>query len=135
MSLEVSDLVSGYGKIEVVHGVTLHAEKSRVTGIIGPNGSGKSTVLKTICGYLKPSGGKVTLDGKEITGKEPQELLRLGVGYLMQRRSVFPYLTTEQNLKLGGWIFGRDEEKKRKAIEAAYERFPKLRERRKLLAG
>jgi len=135
MSLQAQDIVSGYGKIEIIHGISLRAELSKITGIIGPNGSGKSTFLKTLYGFVKPWSGRVTFDGKDITGDEPSDLLRSGVGYLMQRRSTFPYLTVHQNLKLGGWIFGKDETKKRKAEEEVYENFPRLRERKDTLAG
>ncbi|MDA4128886.1 MAG: ABC transporter ATP-binding protein [Thaumarchaeota archaeon] len=135
MSLQARDVVSGYGKIEIVHGVSLEAEKSKITGIIGPNGSGKSTFLKTLYGFVKPWGGSVAFDGKDMTGGDPSGMLRSGIGYLMQRRSTFPYLTVHQNLKLGGWLFGRDEQKKHKAEEEVYENFPQLRARKNTLAG
>lgn len=135
MSLQAQEIVSGYGKIEVVHGISLKAEEAKITGIIGPNGSGKSTFLKTLYGFLKPWNGKVTFGGRDVTAKEPPDLLRSGIGYLMQRRNTFPYLTVHQNLKLGGWIFGREEAKRAKAEAEVYESFPRLKERKDTLAG
>jgi len=135
MSLQAENIVSGYGEIEVVHGISLRAEESKITGIIGPNGSGKSTLLKTLYGFVKPKAGKVTFDQKEVAGYEPSDLIRLGMGYLMQRRSTFPYLTVHQNLKLGGWIFGSDDARRRRAEEEVYENFPQLKNRKDTLAG
>jgi branched-chain amino acid transport system ATP-binding protein len=135
MSIQAEGIVSGYGKIEIIHDISLKAEASKITGIIGPNGSGKSTFLKTLYSFVKPWSGTVAYEGQTITGRDPSDLIRLGIGYLMQRRSVFPYLSVHQNLKLGAWIFGRDEDKKRKAEEEVYENFPRLKERKDTLAG
>lgn len=135
MSLEVKDLVSGYGKVEVVHGVNLKAERARITGLIGPNGSGKSTILKSIYGYLKPWRGSVVFDGRDVTGSPTHLLKELGASYVMQRRSVFPYLTVEENLRMGAWIFRNDRKKVKDAMDDIYGRFPKLKERRNLRAG
>ena len=135
MSLQVIDLVSGYGKIEIVHGVSLTAKASRVTGVIGPNGSGKSTILKTIAGYIKPWQGKVLYEGEDIGGRRPHTLLRNGLAYLMQRRSAFATLTVEQNLKLGGWILHGEGSRLKDVIEEMYVLFPRLRERKDTRAG
>mgnify|MGYP001026924054 CR=1 FL=1 len=135
MSLEVKDLVSGYGKVEVVHGVNLKAEETKITGIIGPNGSGKSTILKSIYGYLKPWRGSVIFDGQNVTGRPTHLLKELGISYVMQRRSVFPYLTVEENLRMGAWIFRDNKKKVKDAINDIYERFPRLKERRNLRTG
>ncbi len=135
MSLQVTDLVAGYGKVEIVHGVNLTAKASSVTGIIGPNGSGKSTILKTIAGYIKPWRGEVLYEGQDIGGRKPHTLLKSGLAYLMQRRSAFADLTVEQNLKLGEWIMPRERTKLKSAIEDMYNLFPKLRERRNTRAG
>lgn len=135
MSLEVRDLVSGYGKVEVVHGVNLKAEETKITGIIGPNGSGKSTILKSIYGYLRPWRGSVVFDGQDVTGRPPHLIKEIGISYVMQRRSAFPYLTVEENLRMGAWIFRNDKEKVKDAIDDIYERFPRLKERRNLRAG
>jgi branched-chain amino acid transport system ATP-binding protein len=133
--LECINLVSGYGGIEVLHGVDLSVEVGSVTAVIGPNGSGKSTLLKTIFGLIKPWRGRVTLDGYDITGVEPHRLLGKGISYIPQRHSVFPLLTVEENLRMGLWIHRDDEEKIRDALERTYAVFPMLKEKARLRAG
>jgi branched-chain amino acid transport system ATP-binding protein len=106
-----------------------------VTVIIGTNGAGKSTLLRTIYGYLRPSAGEVIHFGKPIKGKAPEAMLREGIAYLLQGHSVFPRMTVEENLELGGWIFKRDRARMRAAFDEVYARFPHLAERRRLNAG
>lgn len=134
LSLEVRDLVSGYGNVEVLHGIGLRVEESKIVGIIGPNGSGKSTLLKSIYGYLSPWRGSVVFDGRNIAGKAPHIVKKSGMSYLMQRRSVFPYLTVDENLRMGAWIL-KGKDKVTNAMQEVYERFPKLKERKSLRAG
>ncbi len=135
MILEVRDIYSGYGGIEILHGITLEVERYSITAIIGPNGSGKSTLLKTIFGLLKPYRGIVTYDGTDITRHKSHTLIKMGISYLAQRRSVFPYLTVEENLKMGAWILKQDLSKVSEAIEEVYIRFPVLREKSNTRAG
>lgn len=133
MSLEAKNIVSGYGKLEVLHGATIRAEKSKITSILGPNGAGKSTLLKTIFGYLKPWDGSVRFDEENITGLSPDALLRRGMCYVAQGRSVFPLLTIMENLKMACFIL--KDEKMDGCVERAFQRFPILKERRNQLAG
>jgi branched-chain amino acid transport system ATP-binding protein len=136
MSLEVRGVVSGYThEVPVLKGVDLIAREGLVTVIIGPNGAGKSTLLRTIYGYLRPRAGEVIHFGKAISGKAPEGMLREGIAYLLQGHSVFPRMTVEENLELGGWIFKRDRARMRRAFEEVYARFPRLAERRRLNAG
>ena len=136
MSLEVRGVVSGYTyEVPVLKGVDLVAREGLVTVIIGPNGAGKSTLLRTIYGYLRPSAGEVIHFGKPINGQAPEAMLREGIAYLLQGHSVFPRMTVEENLELGGWIFKRDRARMRAAFEEVYARFPRLAERRRLNAG
>jgi branched-chain amino acid transport system ATP-binding protein len=136
MSLEVQGIVSGYTReVPVLKGVDLCAREGLVTVIIGPNGAGKSTLLRTIYGYLRPSAGEVIHFGKPIKGKAPEAMLREGIAYLLQGHSVFPRMTVEENLELGGWIFKRDRARMRAAFDEVYARFPHLAERRRLNAG
>src|SRR5260370_371138 len=102
-------------------------------GIIGPNGAGKSTLLKTACGYLPPFAGRIALDGREIAGRRPDEVMRLGVGYLAQAGGLFAEMTVHDNLVLGGYTVSRAD--KRRAIDAVYARFPLFRDRGRPLAG
>src|SRR5919106_75765 len=135
MTLKVEGIVSGYTReVPVLKGVDLIAREGLVTVIIGPNGAGKSTLLRTIYGYLHPSGGEVTHFGRSIRGLEPEAMLREGIAYLLQGHSVFPGMTVEENLELGGWIFKRDRARMRQAFDEGYARFPRLKERRRVSA-
>jgi branched-chain amino acid transport system ATP-binding protein len=135
MSLEVKDVSSGYVKhVDILHNVSIKAEKAKVTTIIGPNGCGKTTLSKTICGFVKPRHGSILCDGEDVTGLKPHELLKRGLAYVFQRRSVFPYLTVQENLELGAWSNGGSKETK-KATEEMYKIFPSLERRRKMKAG
>jgi branched-chain amino acid transport system ATP-binding protein len=136
VSLEVRGVVSGYTReVPILKGVDLTAREGLVTVIIGPNGAGKSTLLRTIYGYLHPSAGEITHFGTSIKGREPEAMLREGIAYLLQGHSVFPRMTVEENLELGGWIFKRDRARMRAAFDQVYARFPRLAERRGLNAG
>lgn len=126
--LEVNDLRVGYSSdIEVLRGVSLKAEENRITSIIGPNGAGKSTLLKTIAGVLKPWGGSVRLMGKRVDGASPEELVKAGLSYVPQRRSVFPRMTVRENLELGAWVARRSGVNVEDRMEAVLGLFPELR--------
>ena len=131
--LELEDVRGGYGKLEILQSASLTVPDRAIVGIIGPNGAGKSTLLKTAFGYLAPWAGRVVLDGREIAGRRPDEIMRLGVGYLAQAGGLFAEMTVHDNLVLGGYTISRGE--KRRAIEDVYARFPLFRERRRQLAG
>ena len=133
MSLEVKNLVSGYGHVRVLRGVSIVAERSRITSLLGANGAGKSTLLKTIYGFLKPKRGKIVLDGEDIRGLKPYTLLKKGVGYVLQRKSVFPYMKVTKNLELGGYILKKEKLKQR--MKEVYDLFPRLKERKDVKAG
>lgn len=136
MTLEVEDVVAGYTReVPILQGVNLTAQQGLVTVIIGPNGAGKSTLLKVIYGYLRPSRGDVRHDGKSIGGLEPKDMLGEGIAYLIQGHSVFPKMTVHENLELGAWTLGRDQEAVGRAFDEVYERYPRLKEKRWLLAG
>jgi len=136
MTLEVQGVVSGYTReVPILKGVDLVARDGLVTVIIGPNGAGKSTLLRTIYGYLRPTEGEIRHYGKSITGLAPQQMLGEGIAYLLQGHSVFPGMTVEENLELGGWILKRDRATLERAFEDVYTRFPALKERRRQAAG
>ena len=126
--LQVKDVYSGYGDTEVLHGISIYLSEGEIITIIGPNGAGKSTLLKTIMGYLPPNRGKILFRDEEVTKVSPDEKVRRGIGYVPQLENVFPSLTVEENLEMGGYI----EDKKRLAdrLEEAYGLFPVLKERR-----
>ncbi|MBI4840991.1 MAG: ABC transporter ATP-binding protein [candidate division NC10 bacterium] len=132
--LEVHDIHAGYGKMEILHGVTLKVEPGQIVSIIGPNGAGKSTVFKTIFGLLPVRQGRVLFAGEEVTNRSPEVLLRRGMTFVPQGRNVFPLMTVEENLLLGAYIRKRSPELLAE-VERVYETFPILREKRKDRAG
>lgn len=125
--LKIENLNAHYGLAHVLQGVSLQAERGEVIGIFGRNGVGKTTFLKTIAGWVKPSGGRVTLDKAELTGLEPDAMNRAGFGFVPEDRRIFPGLTVEENLRLGQ--LGR-RGKGASSLDQAFDRFPRLAERR-----
>jgi branched-chain amino acid transport system ATP-binding protein len=134
--LQVNDLYVGYYKdLNILQGVSLNAEVADITVVLGANGVGKSTLLKAIYGFVKPSKGEILLQGEDITGLQSHQLVHEGISYIPQRQSVFPYMTVEENMELGAWSFRGDSDLVQERIEANYERFPLLKDRRKSPAG
>ena len=132
--LEVHGIHAGYGKVEILRGVSLRVEAGQVVSIIGPNGAGKSTVFRTVFGLLPARQGTVHLDGEDITNRSPIDLLRRGMAYVPQGRNVFPLMTVEENLLLGAYIRPRSARLTRE-VERVYEIFPVLREARRQRAA
>jgi ABC-type branched-subunit amino acid transport system ATPase component len=126
--LEVNNIVSGYGRTEVLHGVSMYIDQDEIVTIIGPNGAGKSTLFKTIMGYLIPSAGSILFSGEEVTKLEPNKKVESGMAYVPQLENVFASLTVQENLEMGG--YSRDNQTVKKGIERAYSTFPILREKR-----
>lgn len=133
--LEVANVEAGYGKIQILNNLSLSAKENKLTLLIGPNGAGKSTLLKTIFGFVTPSKGSIRFQGEEISGLPSHKLASLGIGFLLQRVSVFPDLTIEENLKLGAWSFKKDSARVAQRIEYMYEKFPILKQKRSESAG
>ncbi len=132
--LQTQDIVAGYGQTTILHGTTIHVPRGALTTVIGPNGAGKSTLFKTLFGMLKLRIGRVHLEGKDITGLPPLQLLRLGMAYVPQGRNLFTQLSVEHNLEFGGVSLGNLTETRRR-MEKVYDQFPILKERRKKQAG
>ncbi len=132
--LEVRGIHAGYGKMEILQGVSLRVEAGQVVSIIGPNGAGKSTVFKTLFGLLPARQGQVFFAGEDVTNRPPAELLRRGMAYVPQGRNVFPLMTVEENLRLGAYIRPRSAELDRE-VERVYETFPMLYEARRKRAA
>jgi branched-chain amino acid transport system ATP-binding protein len=134
--LSCENLVAGYTRdINILRDLSAKAWAGRISCIVGPNGTGKSTLLKALFGFLKPSSGRVTLGGEDISGQPPFKMLGAGLAYLPQRPSLFPYLTVESNLKLGLWHARPKKALLAEKLERAYERFPIIREKRSQPAG
>lgn len=132
--LRVEDLHTYYGAIHALKGISLHVDQGEVVCLIGSNGAGKSTLVNTISGLLKPRSGKVSLNDRDITSLEAYKIVELGMSLSPEGREVFPDLTVEQNLRLGGYIV-KDAAKIEAGYARCYELFPRLKERRRQQAG
>jgi branched-chain amino acid transport system ATP-binding protein/neutral amino acid transport system ATP-binding protein len=129
MMLSVENVVAGYGAHdEVLKGVDMAVAEKEMVVLIGPNGAGKSTLLKSIAGFLKPREGSIVFEGRPIGGLRPREITRQGIAFVPQEANVFPSLSIEANLEMGGYVERRAT---RQRIEATYARFPALAARRK----
>jgi branched-chain amino acid transport system ATP-binding protein len=129
MMLAVENVVAGYGAHdEVLKGVGIVVAEKEMVVLIGPNGAGKSTLLKSIAGFLKPREGAIVFEGKPIGGLKPREITRQGIAFVPQEANVFPSLTVEGNLEMGGFV---DRRATKERIQAVYARFPALADRRK----
>ena len=124
--LEIDDLYAYYGMAESLHGVSLSLEEGSIVGVIGPNGAGKSTLMDSIMGLVKTK-GSIRLEGREITGLDPAELVNAGVGYAPERAHLFPYMSVRDNLLVGAYTARGDIEKN---LDLVHNLFPVLRERR-----
>ena len=132
--LRVDCLVAGYGKKQVVNGVSLEVAPGEIVALIGHNGAGKSTLLKAVFGLLRVWGGQVVYDGRALNGATPRDLLRAGMAYVPQGNRVFTDLTVQENLEMGGVTLpGKDLLKA--GMERALTLFPVLRERLRQRAG
>ena len=126
--LEVHEVVSGYGRTDVLHGVSISVERDEIVTIIGPNGAGKSTLFKTIMGYLIPRSGKVVFSEEDVTQLKPNQKVEKGIAYVPQLDNTFPSLTIRENLEMGG--FSKDSDALQQGIESAFSTFPILSDRR-----
>ncbi|CAM5781628.1 ABC transporter ATP-binding protein [Castellaniella caeni] len=131
--LQVEAVTAGYGDTEILRGLSLVVEADEVVSIIGPNGAGKSTLMKTIFGLLHPRQGAITFDGRDISRLPPHQIVRHGMCYVPQVANVFTTLTVEENLEMGAFTLGKADLSQGK--ERVYGLFPKLRQRRRQLAG
>jgi branched-chain amino acid transport system ATP-binding protein/neutral amino acid transport system ATP-binding protein len=126
--LSVTNVVAGYGAHdEVLKGVGLTVAERELVVLIGPNGAGKSTLLKSIAGFLKPREGAISFEGTPIAGLKPREITRQGIAFVPQEANVFPSLSVEANLEIGGYV---DRQATKDRIKANFTRFPALAERR-----
>jgi len=132
--LEVTDLHTYYGNIHALQGVSLTVEQGEIVTLIGANGAGKTTTLNSISGIVAPRSGQVTLEGENLTHIPPHEIVTRGVVQVPEGRRTFARLTVDENLQMGGFSV-RDKAKVRNGMERAYTMFPRLRERRRQIAG
>ena len=132
--LSIDRLVAGYGKMEILHGFGLQIARGQSLCLIGPNGAGKSTVLHSIYGFTNIVGGTITLGDTDVTRLSPNRKLRAGIAYILQDNSVFPDMTVEENLWMGGYLMENVEQAK-EAAERVLGKYPRLAERRRKRAG
>ncbi|MGZ6792351.1 MAG: ABC transporter ATP-binding protein [Mycobacteriales bacterium] len=132
--LEVADLSSGYGALQVLFGVSLTVGEGEVVALMGSNGAGKTTTLRTVVGLLKPMGGAVLLDGRPVTGSPPERLVERGVVLVPEGRGMLRDLTVAENLALGAYVIG-DKKQVATSLDRAFTTFPILHERREQKAG
>ncbi|MDP2661484.1 MAG: ABC transporter ATP-binding protein [Dehalococcoidia bacterium] len=135
--LSVEGLHAGYGSIEVLHGVSVHVETGEIVTILGANGAGKSTLLKAISGVLGAVRGRVCLDGHDIAGERPSNVVRLGMCHVPEGKQVFQSLSVEENLRLGAYCYrsGAHRSKTEEDLGRVFALFPRLAERRRQKAG
>ena len=132
-TLETNNIFAGYGKTEILHGISIYIEKKEAITIIGPNGAGKSTLLKAIMGYLPIFKGEIYWKGENITHLKPHEKVSRGFGYVPQLGNVFSSLTVRENLEMGGFIQSKEMIKER--MDKAFQLFPILADRLRQKAG
>jgi len=137
--LSIENLYAGYGKMEILHDLNLYVGKGQSLCLIGPNGAGKSTILHSIYGFTNIFSGQIKFNGKDITNLTPAEKLKkIGIAYILQDNSVFPDMTVEENLLMGGYIKNKTEESYEEA-EIIFEKYDRLKQRRnqpaKVLSG
>ncbi len=132
--LKIEALHSGYGDLQILQGFDLEVRRGEVVAAVGPNGVGKTTLLNTISGLVKPRGGRILFDGRDIAGLPPHEVVAAGLVMVPEGRHLFTMMTVEENLFLGAYQ-PASRKVMRATLDEVYELFPRLRERRRQDAG
>ena len=130
--LTVEDLRVSYGRVEAVRGVSFTAEQGSLVTLVGANGAGKSSVINAVSGMLRPAGGRITFEGADVTRTPAHKLVARGLVQVPEGRQILSTLTIEENLRMGAWHTGSTAQQ---SIDAMYDRFPVLAQRRALPAG
>lgn len=132
--LVVEGLQCNYGKVQAVRALSIEVRRGELVVLIGANGAGKSTTLKAISGLVKPAAGRITLEGRDITGAGPHEILQWGISHCPEGRRVFPHMTVRENLEMGCYL-RTDTQAIAADMDSLLERFPILRQRQDQAAG
>ncbi len=132
--LEIKDLNVFYGAVHAIKGISISVEQGELVSLIGANGAGKTTTLHAISGLVPVSSGTIELDGKNLVKTSPDKIISLGLAHVPEGRHVFARMTVEENLRMGAYII-KDAAKINENLETVYKHFPRLKERRKQLAG
>jgi branched-chain amino acid transport system ATP-binding protein len=134
MLLELKNIVVHYARAEALKGVSINVDEGEIVTIIGPNGAGKTTTLKTIAALNHPTSGEIWFDGDRIDKLPPDKMIERGIGFCMEGRRLFPFMTVLENLQMGAFS-RRDKDKIGHDLESTFNRFPALRERKEQKAG
>src|SRR5580692_10169736 len=132
-TLAAEDIVAGYGGAPVLQGVSVLAAAGTITAVLGANGAGKTTLLRTIGGVVRPTRGRILLGGVNLARRHPEEVARAGLAHVPEGQGVITELTVEENLRLGALL--QKGAGRQAALDAAFERFPVLADRRRRAAG
>jgi branched-chain amino acid transport system ATP-binding protein len=133
--LTLTDVHTHYAKSHILHGISLEVQPGEVIGLLGRNGVGKSTTLKSIMGLVRPSQGRITFEGRDITGMASHKVAHLGIAYVPEDRRIFKLLTVMENLRTGLDRGGLGEARRKELLDKVYESFPVLGERKNQLGG
>jgi branched-chain amino acid transport system ATP-binding protein len=136
-ALAVEELVAGYGGVTALDRVSISAGTAAITAVLGANGAGKTTLLRAVSGMIRPRRGRILLDGTDLAGRSPEQMVRAGVAHVPEGQGVIPELTVEENLRIGmmSWPRARSRADRAAALDEAFGRFPPLAERRRKLAA
>lgn len=132
--LELKDVNVTYGAIHAIHDVSLTVNDGEIVSLIGANGAGKTTILHTITGLKKAAGGSIVYNGTDLLKTEPSKIITLGMAHVPEGRHIFPDMTVSENLEMGAYI-RKDMDGIQQSMKEVFERFPRLKERRRQLAG
>jgi branched-chain amino acid transport system ATP-binding protein len=136
-ALAVEELVAGYGGVIALDRVSISAGTAAITAVLGANGAGKTTLLRAISGMIRPRRGRILLDGTDLAGRNPEQMVRAGIAHVPEGQAVIPELTVEENLRVGmmSWSRARSRAERAAALDEAFRRFPPLAARRRKLAA
>ncbi|MCD8015807.1 MAG: ABC transporter ATP-binding protein [Lachnospiraceae bacterium] len=132
--LEIKDLYVNYGAVEAIKGISFFVKPGEIVTLIGANGAGKTTTLHTISGLVKAKSGSITYNGTDLLKTDPSKMVSLGIAHVPEGRHVFPEMTVEENLEMGAYS-GKDKSVIQASMADVFEKFPRLKERRRQLAG
>ena len=132
--LEVKDLYVNYGAVEAIKGISFQVKPGEIVTLIGANGAGKTTTLHTISGLVKSKSGSITYNGVDLLKTDPSKMITLGIAHVPEGRHVFPEMSVEDNLQMGAYA-SKNKAEAAEAMQDVYKKFPRLKERRRQLAG
>ncbi|HHY42208.1 MAG TPA: ABC transporter ATP-binding protein [Thermoanaerobacterales bacterium] len=132
--LKLENVITHYGNIQALKGISIEVKPGEIVTIIGANGAGKTTTLKTICGLVAPTSGKIYFQGEDITHKSTSDIVESGIAMVPEGRRVFPRMTVLENLQLGAYL-NKDKAQVKNDLEKVFNLFPILKDRVKQIAG